>query len=226
MRKYILAGLLVWIPIWGTYAILRFILRMIESGISDLFKILPPTMHPNHLLGFEVPATIIGVVITLIILFLTGMLATNFLGRRLVKMWDAMLDKIPFVRTIYSAIKQVVGAMIKPGQGSFSKVLLIEYPRRDIWSIAFQTASGFKGVPVEGEMVTIFIPTTPNPTSGLLTIIPRKDTIELDMTVEQAIKMVISIGVMIPDHLLTEAGVLEAREREEKQDPDEEDSKK
>ena len=220
MRKYILAGLLVWLPIWGTYAVLRFILKLLEAGINDLFKLLPPSAHPNHLLGFEIPGTVIGIVVTLIILIVTGVIATNFLGSRIVKMWDRLLDKIPFVRTIYSAIKQVVGAMVKPSNESFSKVLLIEYPRREIWSIAFQTSSGFNAIPVKDEMLTVFIPTTPNPTSGLLTVVPSKDAIELDMTVEQAIKMVISIGVMIPENLLTKTGLAEAKARQEKNTKD------
>ena len=207
MRKYILAGLLVWLPIWGTYAILRFILKLIETGITDLFKVLPPYMHPNHMLGFQIPATVIGVVITLAILIATGIFATNFLGKRLVKIWDKLLDKIPFVRTIYSAIKQVVAAMVKPSTESFSKVLLIEYPRKGIWSIAFQTSSGFNGVPNSSNMLSVFIPTTPNPTSGLLTIVPSEDAIELNMTVEEAVKMIISLGVMIPSQMLTAEGI-------------------
>jgi uncharacterized membrane protein len=216
MRKYILAGLLVWLPIWGTYAILRFILKLIETGTNDLLKALPPYMHPNYLLGFDIPGTIIGIVITLIILIVTGLIATNFLGKRLVKIWDKMLDKIPFVRTIYSAIKQVVSAMVKPSAESFSKVLLIEYPRRGIWSVAFQTSAGFTGVPTQDDMITVFIPTTPNPTSGLLTIVARKDATELNMSVEEAIKMIISLGVMIPEHMLTPEGITSAHERDSK----------
>ena len=215
MRKYILAGLLVWLPIWGTYAILRFILKLIETGITDLFKVLPPYMHPNHMLGFQIPATVIGVVITLAILIATGIFATNFLGKRLVKIWDKLLDKIPFVRTIYSAIKQVVGAMVKPSTESFSKVLLIEYPRKGIWSIAFQTSAGFKGVPEHSDMISVFIPTTPNPTSGLLTIVPRVDSTELDMSVEEAVKMIISLGVMIPEQMLTPEGIACKRAHED-----------
>lgn len=199
MRRYLLAGLLVWLPIWGTYYILRFIIRLLD----DTLALIPNRYHPDTLIGFHIPG--LGLVFTLIILFITGLIVTNILGRRLIQIWDNFLGQIPIVRTIYSAIKQVVRAMVQPSKDSFSRVLLVEYPRREIWSIAFQTATGFKGVPVNEEMVTIFIPTTPNPTSGLLTIVPRKDTVEIDMTVEQALKMVISLGVMVPEHLLNKA---------------------
>jgi len=194
LRRYLIAGLLVWLPIWVTLVVLRFIVDLLDSSLS----LIPHAYRPDTLLGFHIPG--LGVVLSALILFFTGMLVTNFLGRRLVMFGEAILARIPLVRSIYTSTKQLFETIFHSTGQSFRKVLLVEYPRRGIWSIAFQTAS----VPSEieskigSEMVTFFVPATPNPTAGFLMMAPRQEVIELDMTVEQAFKLVISLGVVQP----------------------------
>ncbi|MCB1827244.1 MAG: DUF502 domain-containing protein [Coxiellaceae bacterium] len=162
-------------------------------------SLLPDQYQPQNLFGFSIPG--LGLIFTLIILFVTGLLVTNFLGHKLVRAWENMLSRIPLVRTIYSAVKQVVHALVQPSGQAFRKVLIVEYPRKGIWSIAFQTSDQFVGCPHPEDVITVFIPTTPNPTSGFLTIVPKADTQELEMSVEEGLKMVISLGVVMPDRL-------------------------
>lgn len=194
-RKYLIAGLVVWLPLWATYFVVKFLIDLMDRTLS----LLPKEYQPQQLFGFDIPG--LGLIFTIIILFVTGLLVTNFLGHRIVKVWEDFLARIPLVRTIYSAVKQVVHALVQPAGTSFRKVLIVEYPRHGIWSIAFQTSDQFTGSPHPEDVVTVFIPTTPNPTSGFLTILPKEDTRELDMTVEEALKMVISLGVVMPDRL-------------------------
>lgn len=195
MRRYFLAGLIVWVPILGTFYILRFIVHMLDSSLA----LLPVNYHPDHLFGRHIPG--VGLLLTLLVLFLTGLIATNILGKRIVKAWDALLDKIPLVRGVYNAFKQIITTLVNPGNKSFRKVLLLEYPRRGIWSIGFQTSTEFAAVPLAEDTLMVFIPTTPNPTSGFLTAIPKKDVVELDMGVDEALKVIISLGVVIPDKM-------------------------
>lgn len=195
MRRYFLAGLIVWVPILGTFYILRFIVHMLDSSLA----LLPVNYHPDHIFGRHIPG--VGLLLTLLVLFLTGLIATNILGKRIVKAWDALLDKIPLVRGVYNAFKQIITTLVNPGNKSFRKVLLLEYPRRGIWSIGFQTSTEFAAVPLAEDTLMVFIPTTPNPTSGFLTAIPKKDVVELDMGVDEALKVIISLGVVIPDKM-------------------------
>jgi uncharacterized membrane protein len=151
------------------------------------------------LLGFHVPG--IGVIITFLVIFLTGLLAANFIGSRLLAFGDAVMGRIPLVRSVYTGVKQVTQTLFTPGGQSFRKVLLVEYPCRGIWSIAFQTgevAKNIEGLVAQEPMVSYFIPTTPNPTSGFLMMAPRSQVIELEMSVDQALKFVISLGVVQP----------------------------
>lgn len=195
MRRYLLAGLIVWLPILGTFYILRFIIRLLDQTVA----LLPTKYHPDQLFGTHIPG--LGLVLTLIILFITGMIVSNFIGKHLMGLWDKLLSRIPLVRSIYNAFKQIVTSLVTPGDNSFRKVLLIEYPRKGIWSIGFQTSSQFAGVPSEPDVVMVFIPTTPNPTSGFLTVVPTKDTIELEMSVEDALKVIISLGMIMPSNM-------------------------
>ena len=195
MRRYFIAGLIVWVPILGTFYILSFIIKLLDSSLS----LLPANYHPDKLIGHHIPG--IGLATTIIILFITGLIATNILGKQIVKLWDSMLDKIPLVRGIYNAFKQIMTTIANSSGDSFRNVLLIEYPRRGVWSIGFQTSSNFAAVPQPDEMLMVFVPTTPNPTSGFLTVIAKKDTVELDISVEEALKLVVSLGVVIPDKL-------------------------
>jgi uncharacterized membrane protein len=150
------------------------------------------------LLGFHIPG--LGVILALIVLLLTGVLAANFVGRALVGGWESLLERIPFVRAVYSAAKKFSEIVFSDSSESFKKVLLIEYPRKGLYSLAFQTATDLGEVQARtGEdVVCCFVPTTPNPTSGLIIVVPKKDVKELDMEIDEALKMIISLGVVVP----------------------------
>ena len=196
LRKYIIAGLLVWLPFAATIVIVKFLIDLMDK----IVLLLPPEWQPTNLLGFSIPG--FGVIIALSILLLTGMLAANLFGRRFVEMWERILNRIPLVRSIYSSVKQISSTIFDPSGKSFRKVVLLEYPRKGLWSIGFLTndSMGDELCSVDDTLVSVFIPTTPNPTSGFI-IMTRKDEItELNMNVEEAFKFVISMGVIIPDN--------------------------
>lgn len=200
LRRYFIAGLLVWVPIWVTLLVIGFLADLLDKSL----ELLPAAYQPDNLLGFHIPG--LGILFTLIIVLVTGILLTNIVGNKIVTIGEALLAKIPLVRSIYSGSKQVVQTVLSSEGESFKKVLLVKFPHRDMWSIAFQTGSGFKEAQTKigEELVTVFIPTTPNPTSGFLMMAPKKDTIELNMSVENALKMVISLGVMLPTDSIKE----------------------
>lgn len=196
LRRYFISGLLVWLPIWVTILVIKFLVEMLDTVL--LF--LPAGYQPDALFGMHIPG--IGLLLILVIIFGTGMVAANFLGKRLVSIWDAFVNRIPLVRTIHAGVKQVLQTLFAPGGQSFRKVFLVEYPRQGIWTIAFQTgdAMPMTETPLDNnELINLYVPTTPNPTSGFLLIVPKKDAIELDMKVEQALKFVISLGVVQPN---------------------------
>jgi uncharacterized membrane protein len=149
-------------------------------------------------LGFHLPG--FGVILALLIVVITGMLVTNILGNRLVNLWEYLVSRIPLVRTIYQAVKQVLATVFSSSEDSFKNVLLVEYPRKGVWSIAFQTGAGFNYASEfdADDVLSVFIPTTPNPTSGFLVLVPRKETIKVNLSVDEALKMVISLGVVMP----------------------------
>ena len=194
-RKYLVAGILVWVPLGVTL----FLLKLVSGQVDKTLKLIPEIYRPEELLGFDIPG-LWGSILTVLILLVTGVFAANFIGRRLVGWWESVLDRIPVVRSIYSASKNFAEIVFSDSSQSFKKVLLIEYPRKGLYSLAFQTATqlgevqGRTGEPV----VCTFVPTTPNPTSGFIIIIPRKDVIELDMEVDEALKMIMSLGVVVP----------------------------
>lgn len=194
LRTYFISGLLVWLPIIITVIVLKFLVDMLSKSLL----LLPTSLQPDVLLGFHLPG--VGVVLTVVVIFLTGLFAANFIGSRLVEMGDAIMARIPLVRTVYTGVKQVTQTLFTPGGQSFRKVLLVEFPREGVWSIAFQT--GEVSQEIEGAlkepMVSYFVPTTPNPTSGFLMMAPRSKVIDLDLSVDQALKMVISLGVVQP----------------------------
>ena len=196
LRKNINARLLVWLPFAATIVIVKFLIDLMDKTVL----LLPPEWQPANLLGFSIPG--FGVIIALSILLLTGMLAANLFGRRFVEMWERILNRIPLVRSIYSSVKQISSTIFDPSGKSFRKVVLLEYPRKGLWSIGFLTndSMGDELCSVDDTLVSVFIPTTPNPTSGFI-IMTRKDEItELNMNVEEAFKFVISMGVIIPDN--------------------------
>ncbi|GGI81419.1 DUF502 domain-containing protein [Legionella impletisoli] len=194
IRSYLLAGLVVWLPILATIVILRFIIDILDQTMA----LLPDAYQPEALFGIHLPG--LGVLLSLILLLLTGILATNFFGQRLVSWSESILERIPLVRSIYNASKQVIQAIFATNSEAFRKVILVEYPRKGLWSLAFQTGITSSEIKrhTGDEMVSIFIPTTPNPTSGFLMMVPRSDVIELSMTIDEALKFIISLGVMQP----------------------------
>lgn len=191
-RSYLLAGLVVWLPIIVTLVVLRFIIDLLDKSIA----LLPNAYQPDQLLGVHVPG--IGVIFSLCVLLLTGIVATNFLGQRLMRWSEAVLDRIPLVRSIYSATKQVMETVFSTNSEAFRKVLLVEYPRQGLWSLAFQTGLASQEISERTgeEMLSIFIPTTPNPTSGFLMMVSKSSIKELSMSVDDALKLIISLGVM------------------------------
>jgi uncharacterized membrane protein len=194
VRRYLVAGLLVWLPIGVTILVFSLLFDLMDR----LLLLLPPGWRPEQLLGFRIPG--LGAILAVIVLLLTGVLAANLLGRRLVTSYESLLARIPIVRTIYSAVKHFAEVVFSDSNASFKKVLLIEYPRPGLYSIAFQTSENPQEVQARtgDEIVTVFLPTTPNPTSGFMLFVPRRGVTELDMSVEDALKMVISLGVVLP----------------------------
>lgn len=196
-RRYLVAGLLVWVPLGVTLLLLK-LLADILSG----FVILPPAYRPENLLGVSIPYldVVLTLIIALVVLLITGLVAANILGRQLVAVWELMLDKIPLVRTIYSAAKKFAEVLFADTGQSFKKVLLIQYPRKGVYSLCFQTATTLQEVQsrTAEDVICVFVPTTPNPTSGFILMVPRAEIIELDMDVESAIKMIVSLGVVVP----------------------------
>jgi len=194
LRKYILAGMVVWLPIIVTFVILRFIIDLLDQTIS----LIPRAYQPEILLGTNIPG--LGVILSLFLLVITGIIATNIIGQRLFVWSESILAKIPLVRTIYNTSKQVIQAMFSPNSKAFRKVLLVEYPRKGIYSIGFQTGVTTSSVRehIGKDLVSIFIPTTPNPTAGFIMMFPQSEVIELSMSVDEALKFIISLGMMQP----------------------------
>jgi len=194
MRKYLIAGLLVWLPLGVTLLVVKLLVDFMDR----ILLLLPAGWRPEAVLGFHVPG--LGFVLALAIVLLTGVVVANLLGRRLVAVSERVVARIPLVRTLYSAVKQFSETVLAPEGRSFRSVLLVEYPRRGIWCLAFQTSevSGEAQAKTGQEMVTVFLPTTPNPTSGFVLLVPRQDVVELDMTVDEGMRMIITLGVAVP----------------------------
>jgi len=195
MRKYLIAGLLVWVPLGVTVLVVRLVVDLMDR----IQLLLPPTWRPEALLGFSVPG--FGVLVALVVVLGTGIVVANLLGRRLVAAWEYVVDQIPLVRTIYTVAKQVVETITSSSGESFRRVLLIEYPRKGIWTLVFQTGSGLGEIDaITGrEMIAVFVPTTPNPTSGFVLLMPRDEVTELEMSVDEAMRMIVSVGVAVPE---------------------------
>lgn len=194
LQRYLVAGILVWVPLAVTFALVYLAVDITDNTLL----LIPEQYRPDSLLGFHIPG--LGVILALIVLLVTGVLAANFVGRALVGGWESLLERIPFVRAVYSAAKKFSEIVFSDSNESFKKVLLIEYPRKGLYSLAFQTATDLGEVQARtGEdVVCCFVPTTPNPTSGLIIIVPKKDVTELDMEIDEALKMIISLGVVVP----------------------------
>lgn len=197
MKKYLITGLLVWIPLVITVWVLQLIVNTLDSSLL----LLPEELRQQyHLLGPNVWG--VGAVITLVVVFITGVVASNFFGQRLLGVWEALLSRIPVVKSIYSSVKQVSDTLLGPGGQAFRKALLVQYPHKGSWTIAFQTGipSGEVADHLEGSHVSVYVPTTPNPTSGFFLIMPKSEVIELNISVDAALKYIISMGVVSPEH--------------------------
>ena len=194
VRRYLIAGLLVWLPIIATVLVVRFILGLVDQTLL----LLPRSLQPEALLGVHIPG--LGAVLAVLVLLATGLLVTNIVGRSLVRAWEDLLNRIPFVRAIYGGVKSFSSTILSSSGNSFKKVLLIEYPRAGLWSIGFQTASDVRVAPLQSQegQLCVFIPTTPIPTSGFIVLVPRSQAIELDMSVDAAMKMIVTLGVIAP----------------------------
>lgn len=194
LRRYIVAGILIWLPIGVTV----FLLRILVGLMDRTLLLIPQQYRPEELIGFAIPG--LGIVLTVLVLLISGILGANIVGKSMVGLWESMLDRIPVVRSVYSAAKNFAELVFSDTSQSFKKVLLIQYPRKGIYSLAFQTSSELGEVQgrTGEDVVCTFVPTTPNPTSGFIIIVPRKDVVELDMDVDEALKMIISLGVVVP----------------------------
>lgn len=204
VRGYILAGLVVWLPIVVTFVIVRFLVDLLDTTIS----LLPNAYQPEKILGMHIPG--LGVVLSLLVLIVTGIVITNMLGQRLFRLGDSILARIPLVRSIYYAAKQIIHAVFASNSQAFRKVMLVQYPREGVWSLAFLTGSSNPEIigHTSNDMYSVYIPTTPNPTSGFLVMVAKKDVIELSMSVEEAMKYIISLGVVQQSAAASEVSII------------------
>lgn len=192
MKKYLLTGLLVWVPL----GITLWVLNLIISTLDRTLTLLPSHWQPDQLLGIHIPG--LGVILTVVVVVVTGLLVRNVFGQRLLTYWDGLLRRIPFVNAIYNSVKQVSDTLLSENGNAFGKVLLVRYPHPDAWSLAFQTS-----VPGEvtrmlkgDEYVGVFVPTTPSPVNGFYFYVKKSETVELDISVDAAFKAIISMGVV------------------------------
>ncbi len=194
VRRWLLAGLLVLVPL----AITAWVLDWIVGTLDQTLQILPRTWQPDLLIGFHVPG--FGVLLALAIVLLIGAVASNFFGRKLVGWWDALLGRIPIVRSIYSSVKQVSDTLFSENGNAFRKALLIQWPREGVWTIAFQTGTpgGDISNHLADDFISVYVPTTPNPTGGYFVMLKKSDCVELKMSVDEALTYVISMGVVAP----------------------------
>jgi len=194
MKKYFITGLLIWIPL----AITIWVLKLVVDVLDQSLHLLPAALHTENWLGVHIPG--LGVILTVVIVFLTGVFATNFFGAQLVELWHEILHRIPVVNSIYSSVKQISDTLFSSSGQAFRKALLVQWPQEGMWTIAFLTGTPGGGVAnhLPPDCVAVYVPTTPNPTGGYFVIIARKNVIELDMSVDQALKYIISMGVVPP----------------------------
>ena len=194
LRNYLISGLLFWIPLILTIIVIKFFLEFINS-------LVPQEYLPEAIFNLDTSIPGSGIILLFLIILITGILVTNILGRRLVALWEKLLNRIPGFRNIYNILKKVSDTVLNTSSQSFKKAFLIQYPSKGIWVIAFQSGD-YRGEAesiIGEESINLFVPTTPNPTSGFFILIPKKDAFELDISVEDAFKLVISAGVVTPN---------------------------
>jgi uncharacterized membrane protein len=195
MKKYFITGLLVLVPLVVTFWLLSTLIEILDQSLL----ILPEDWRPQKLFGFSIAG--LGALLTVAVIFITGVIATNFFGQQLILLWEELLSRLPVIKSIYYSVKQVSDTIFSDSGNAFRKALLIEYPRKGTWTVAFLTGQPEGDVKnhLLGEYVSVYVPTTPNPTSGFFLMIPTADVVELDMTVDQALKYIISMGTVAPD---------------------------
>jgi len=196
LRNYFISGLLFWIPLALSVLLIKFFLEIVNN-------LVPTRLLPESLLNLDTTIPGSGIVLVILVILITGALVTNILGRKLLDLWERALNKIPGFRNVYNALKKISSTVLNTSSDSFRKAFLIQYPSKGIWVIAFQSGD-YKGeveAIIGGDVINLFVPTTPNPTSGFFVMIPKKDAFELQMSVEEAFKLVISAGVVTPENL-------------------------
>lgn len=194
VKKYFITGLLIWIPLTITFMVLAWIV----GTLDQIIPLLPQEIQPKQVLGFDIPG--LGVLMSLAIILSTGLVAANVLGQKLVQVWEGLLSRIPVVKSIYSSVKQVSDTLFSSSGQAFRQALLVQYPREGSWTIAFLTGKpgGDAANHLGSDFVSVYVPTTPNPTSGFFLMMPKADVIELEMSVDEALKYIISMGVVAP----------------------------
>lgn len=192
LRGYLITGVVVWLPIFVTVMVIRSVLELLDKVVS----LLPDAYQPTALLGFSIPG--LGVMIVLVLFLVTGLMVTNFIGQRLMEWGEALLQKIPLVRVIYHTTKQIIQALLMTNGQSFRQVVMIQYPKADSWTMAFVTGRipCPQSMTSSQELLTVYVPTTPNPTSGFFLMVPESEVVLLDITVENALKVILSLGAM------------------------------
>lgn len=200
VRRYFVAGLLFWVPIVVTILVISFLVDLLDRSML----LVPLRYRPETLFGFAVPG--LGVLLAVVVVFITGVVVANLLGRRLIQFWEAMLSRIPFVRSIYSTAKQVMETVVSGNGKSFREVVMVEYPRKGLWSLAFVTGDALVAAKeaAHDDLINIFVPTTPNPTSGFFLMVSEKDVIHLDLPVDDGLKLILSAGVLLPQTSATQ----------------------
>ncbi len=194
-RRYIMAGLLVWLPLGVTILVIKMLVDLMDRSLL----LLPARYQPEQLIGAHIPG--LGVIVAVVVVLSTGIIVANLFGRKLVAGWESLLARIPLVRSVYSAVKQIAETMFSSSGQSFRKVLLVEYPRKGLWTLAFQTGTdiGEAQCKTGREVINIYVPTTPNPTSGFFIMVPKEDVVELEMSVDEGLRMIISMGSVVPN---------------------------
>ena len=194
LRRYFVAGLLVWIPL----GITLWVLKILVGLMDETLLLLPEAYRSEALFGFHVPG--LGIILTLFIVIATGALAANFFGRKLLRVGDSLLGRIPIVRSVYGGVKQISDTLFSPEGKAFRRAVLVRYPHAGTWTVALVTGTPEHEVAdiLGREQISVFVPTTPNITAGFFLVVPRSETIELDMTVDAALKYIISMGVAEP----------------------------
>ena len=195
LRKWLLSGLLVIVPVVITFLVLEWVVGLLDQTL----QILPMAWHPDRVLGVHIPG--FGVILTLVILLVVGATVSNFIGKKLVQWGDAVVTRIPVVRSIYSSVKQVSDTLFSENGNAFRKAVLVQWPREGIWTVAFVTGAPGGDVATylrEDEFLSVYVPTTPNPTGGYFVMLRKSECVELNMSVDEALKYVVSMGVVVP----------------------------